>query len=170
VNSTCAACRPTSPPAARDPAGKSSNYHRPTVTEAVSERRKVAPSRGNSSTVTSAHAHRTVAAGGFSCPPAVLAMLVRRFSSRVSQRESAQRDLVLTARETQILHLLELGRSDQDIATHLSMTVHRVKTHVNSLWAKLGVATSAEAVAVSHALRRARSANGTRPGSSQIWL
>jgi DNA-binding NarL/FixJ family response regulator len=111
-----------------------------------------------------------VAAGGVSCPPAVSAMLLRRFSSMASQREAAAPDLVLTARETQILHMLELGRSNQDIATHLSIAVHTVKNHVHNLLAKLGVKTRAEAAAVSHALRRTKSAHGTRPGSSQIWL
>ncbi|AFM19329.1 response regulator containing a CheY-like receiver domain and an HTH DNA-binding domain [Mycolicibacterium chubuense NBB4] len=110
-----------------------------------------------------------VAAGEVSCPAAVSAILLRHLSSLASRRDSGGRDLVLTTRETQILQMLELGRSNQDIAAHLSIAVHTVKNHVHNLLTKLGVSTRAEAAALSHAVRRAGQSQGTRSGSSQNW-
>jgi DNA-binding NarL/FixJ family response regulator len=91
--------------------------------------------------------------GETSCSPAVSAILLRRLSSLASQRLPAARELDLTKRETQILRLLELGRSNQDIAVQLSIAVHTVKNHVHSLLTKLGVRTRAEAAALSRAVR-----------------
>jgi DNA-binding NarL/FixJ family response regulator len=49
--------------------------------------------------------------------------------------------------------MLELGLSNQDIATHLCIAVHTVKNHVHSLLSKLGVSTRAEAAALSRTPR-----------------
>ena len=54
----------------------------------------------------------------------------------------------LTPRETEILHLIEQGLTNQQIASRLSLTVHTVKNHVHSLLGKIGVASRAEAVTV----------------------
>jgi DNA-binding NarL/FixJ family response regulator len=111
-----------------------------------------------------------VATGEVSCPPAISAVLLHRLSSLASQREPAARGLVLTARETEILQMLELGHSNQDIAAQLSIAVHTVKNHVHNLLSKLGVKTRAEAAAMSHAVRSTKESHGTRSGSSQNWL
>jgi DNA-binding NarL/FixJ family response regulator len=92
---------------------------------------------------------REVAAGKSSCSPRVSAILLRRLSALASQRPPAANELVLTAREAQILRMLELGLSNQDIATQLCIAVHTVKNHVHSLLTKLGVSTRAEAAALS---------------------
>lgn len=94
-----------------------------------------------------------VAKGGISCPPQISAMLLRRVSAVADLRQPVPREPVLTTRETQILRMLELGRSNQDIAAHLSIAIHTVKNHVHSLLTKLGVSTRAEAAALSHRLR-----------------
>jgi len=60
---------------------------------------------------------RKVAAGETSCFPDVSAILLRRLSAPVSQRQPAAKELALSAREAQILWMLELGRSNQDIAS-----------------------------------------------------
>jgi DNA-binding NarL/FixJ family response regulator len=96
---------------------------------------------------------RKVAAGESSCPPRVSAILLRRLSALASQRQPPVRELALTAREIQILRMLELGRSNRDIAAQLAIAVHTVKNHVHSLLTKLGVSTRAEAAAVSRTIR-----------------
>jgi DNA-binding NarL/FixJ family response regulator len=96
---------------------------------------------------------RKVAGGETLCSPRVSAILLRRLSALASQREPAAKELALTTREAQILTMLELGRSNQDIATQLSIAVHTVKNHVHSLLTKLGVSTRAEAAALSRTIR-----------------
>jgi DNA-binding NarL/FixJ family response regulator len=96
---------------------------------------------------------RMVASGETSCSPEVSAILLRRLSALASQRQPAAKELALTTREAQILRMLELGRSNQDIATQLSIAVHTVKNHVHSLLSKLGVSTRAEAAALSRTIR-----------------
>ena len=96
---------------------------------------------------------RKVAAGKSFCSPRVSAILLRRLSALASQRPPAGNELVLTAREAQILRMLELGLSNQDIAAQLCIAVHTVKNHVHSLLTKLGVSTRAEAAALSRTLR-----------------
>jgi DNA-binding NarL/FixJ family response regulator len=96
---------------------------------------------------------RKVAAGETSCSPRVSAILLRRLSALASQRQPAAKERALTTREAQILKMLELGRSNQDIATQLSIAVHTVKNHVHSLLSKLGVSTRAEAATLSRTIR-----------------
>lgn len=109
-----------------------------------------------------------VTAGESSCPPRVSAVLLRRLSTLASEPQHVVRDLALTARETQILTMLELGRSNRDIAVQLRIAVHTVKNHVHSLLTKLGVSTRAEAAALSRSTRRDHGAHvRTRPWSSE---
>ncbi len=91
---------------------------------------------------------RKVADGKSICSPRVSAILLRRLSALASQRRPAADGLVLTAREDQILRMLELGLSNQDIATQLCIAVPTVKNHVHSLLIKLDVNTRAEAAAL----------------------
>jgi DNA-binding NarL/FixJ family response regulator len=79
--------------------------------------------------------------------------LLRRLSALASRRQPAAKELVLTAREAQILRMLELGRSNRDIAAQLAIAVHTVKNHVHSLLTKLGVSSRAEAAALSRTIR-----------------
>jgi DNA-binding NarL/FixJ family response regulator len=53
----------------------------------------------------------------------------------------------LTPREIEILELLAAGLGNKAIANQLGISGHTVKTHVVSLFEKLGVSTRAEAVA-----------------------
>lgn len=93
-----------------------------------------------------------VAGGNSVCPPRVSATLLRRLSSLAIQPQSVGRDFVLTTREDQILKMLELGRSNGDIAARLNIAVRTVQNHVHNLLTKLGVDTRAEAVALSRAI------------------
>ena len=94
-----------------------------------------------------------VVVGRTSCPPQISAMLLNRLSALASQRQPSLQDSVLTTREVQILEMLELGKSNQDIAGELAITVHTVKNHVHNLLKKLGVSTRAEAAALSHTIQ-----------------
>jgi NarL family two-component system response regulator YdfI len=58
----------------------------------------------------------------------------------------------LTERELELLDLLAEGISNKLIAHRLGITEHTVKTHVQSIFAKLGVSSRTEAV--SQAIRR----------------
>jgi DNA-binding NarL/FixJ family response regulator len=99
-----------------------------------------------------------VAGGKSICPPRVSAILLRRLSRLASQRQPAGRELALTTREAQILKMLELGRSNRDIAVRLNIAVHTVKNHVHNLLSKLGVNTRAEAAALSRTISSERGA------------
>jgi DNA-binding NarL/FixJ family response regulator len=90
-----------------------------------------------------------VASGESVCSPKVSAMLLRRLSALAAERRPAVKELVLTAREIQILRLIESGLSNQEIADHLYIALHTVKNHVHSVLSKLGVSTRAEAAAYS---------------------
>lgn len=88
-----------------------------------------------------------VANGESLCSPKVSAILLKRLSTLATQRRPAPKELVLTAREIQILRLLESGLSNQEIADQLYIALHTVKNHVHSVLNKLGVSTRAAAAA-----------------------
>jgi DNA-binding NarL/FixJ family response regulator len=54
----------------------------------------------------------------------------------------------LTPREAEVLAEIARGRSNPEIARQFFVSVATVKTHVNSLFAKLGVQTRAQAIAL----------------------
>jgi DNA-binding NarL/FixJ family response regulator len=54
----------------------------------------------------------------------------------------------LTPRQTEVLRLLEHGRSTEQIATELCLSVETVRNHVRNLMQALGVHSRLEAVAV----------------------
>ena len=56
----------------------------------------------------------------------------------------------LSAREAEVLQLLAAGRSNAEIAEVLFISRRTVTTHVSNVYAKLGVASRAEAIAFSH--------------------
>jgi DNA-binding NarL/FixJ family response regulator len=87
------------------------------------------------------------------CSPKVSAILLKRLSALAARRQPEAMELVLTAREIQILRLLEMGLSNRDIADRLCIALHTVKNHVHSVLNKLGVSTRAEAAAYSRSLR-----------------
>ncbi|KTR02427.1 response regulator transcription factor, partial [Curtobacterium citreum] len=54
----------------------------------------------------------------------------------------------LTPREADVLERIAAGRTNPEIAAELFLTVPTVKSYVNQVFAKLGVRTRAEAVAL----------------------
>lgn len=91
-----------------------------------------------------------IADGGALCSSRVSAILLRRLSALAAERKPMDHGLALTGREAQILRMLEMGLSNREIAEHLCIAVHTVKSHVHSLLGKLGVNTRAEAVTRLH--------------------
>lgn len=90
--------------------------------------------------------------GESGCSPKISTILLKRLSTLAGQRRPPVTDLVLTAREAQILQMLEMGMSNRDIADSLCIALHTVKNHVHSVLGKLGVSTRTEAAAYSYSV------------------
>jgi two-component system NarL family response regulator len=56
----------------------------------------------------------------------------------------------LTPRQSEVLRLLERGRSTEQIATELNLSAETVRNHIRHLMRTLGVHSRIEAVAVAH--------------------
>lgn len=96
---------------------------------------------------------RNAAEGRAQCSPEISAILLRRAYAFAGQGNPDARPGALTAREKEILELLDHGLTNQQIASRLSVTLHTVKNHVHSLLTKLGVGSRADAVAVFRATK-----------------
>lgn len=77
---------------------------------------------------------RTVHAGQRRIPAAV--------AERLAERMAAEE---LTAREVQVLELIVRGKSNKEIGASLSISEATVKSHINSLLSKMGVADRTQA-------------------------
>ena len=85
------------------------------------------------------------------CPPRVAATLLKRVSSLAQERRCDSRLSRLTTRERQILHLIDAGRSNKEIASWLAIDLCTVKNHVHHIIEKLEVSRRGEAAAMLHA-------------------
>lgn len=97
---------------------------------------------------------RSVACGEALCSPRVAASLFRRLAALASNARSAPGPSALTARERQIVALLERGMANKEIAAALGIGLTTVKNHVHHILEKLQVRRRGEAAA---RLRRAPS-------------
>lgn len=67
---------------------------------------------------------------------------------RISQQEPPdpdRRETTLTTRERQILGLVAVGGTNKEIAAHLQVSIHTVKTHMQKILAKLHLQKRSEA-------------------------
>lgn len=80
-------------------------------------------------------------------------LLGQVYTGALGYRDAAM--TLLTARESEILALLENGLTNKEIAARLCVTVHTVKNHVHSVLGKLGVQSRNEAIRLSRATRYA---------------
>jgi len=76
----------------------------------------------------------------------VAAVQERRADAMPDQHDS----LGLSAREQEVLRLLVVGRSNAEIAEALFISPRTATTHVSHVYAKLGVGSRAEAIALAH--------------------
>ncbi|MFH9211002.1 response regulator [Streptomyces globisporus] len=98
------------------------------------------------------HAVRVVAGGHALLAPEITGRLIAEFArQRVSAPPKRSMD-GLTAREAEVLVLIARGLSNADIADRLTITDHTVKTHINRLFAKMGLRDRAQAVILAYEL------------------
>jgi DNA-binding NarL/FixJ family response regulator len=104
-----------------------------------------------------AAAIRAVARGQSTFAPAVGALLVNSLTGSAPpapQSGARSSDAVLTrfpsltSREAEVLALIAEGLSNGEIASRLFVSVATVKTHINAIFAKLGVRDRAQAIAL----------------------
>jgi DNA-binding NarL/FixJ family response regulator len=89
----------------------------------------------------------SVARGELVCSPRVAAALRERVTAWADGHGSLRGESRLTARESEILALLERGLSNKDIARQLGIEVATVKNHVHSILDKLHVHRRGQAAA-----------------------
>ena len=81
--------------------------------------------------------------GGSSMADCVTAVLIEQMSKKPMQSQSE-----LSTRETQVLELIASGKSNDDIANRLYISVRTVKFHVTSIFNKLKVKNRTQAAAM----------------------
>jgi DNA-binding NarL/FixJ family response regulator len=90
---------------------------------------------------------RTVADGGALRAPSITRRLIGRFAQRLGVDTTATARLQrLTDREREVLTAIGRGYNNAEIADQLFIGAATVKTHVNSVFAKLGLRDRAQAV------------------------
>jgi two-component system, NarL family, nitrate/nitrite response regulator NarL len=105
---------------------------------------------------------QSVARGETLCTPRTTAALLRRVATLAAGRHPVAHDPGpdhLTAREREILLLIDQGLSNKEIARRLSIEVRTVKNHVHNILEKLQVHRRGEAAAV---MRSAPAPSGAR--------
>jgi DNA-binding NarL/FixJ family response regulator len=90
---------------------------------------------------------RTVADGGALLAPSITRRLIGRFTQRLGVDTTATARLQrLTDREREVLTAIGRGYNNAEISDQLFIGAATVKTHVNSVFAKLGLRDRAQAV------------------------
>jgi DNA-binding NarL/FixJ family response regulator len=84
---------------------------------------------------------RAVMRGAAALEPEVAARLLERMAE-------GERGDELSERELEVLRLLVAGASNKSLAVQLNLSENTIKTHISRIFAKLGVQSRAEAVAV----------------------
>jgi two-component system, NarL family, nitrate/nitrite response regulator NarL len=86
------------------------------------------------------------ARGEVHCSPKIAGSLFRRIAALATQRTPSSNSL--TARESQILVLLQRGMSNKMISRTLGIELPTVKNHVHSILGKLGIHRRTEAISL----------------------
>jgi DNA-binding NarL/FixJ family response regulator len=98
------------------------------------------------------HAVRVVTEGKALLAPEVTKRLIAEFARQRGPRPPARTVEGLTSREAEVLLLIARGLSNAEIADHLTITDHTVKTHINRLFAKMALRDRAQAVILAYEL------------------
>jgi len=85
------------------------------------------------------------ASGELLCSPRIAGALGRRLSDLAAEREPSTDIAHLTTREIEVVHLIEQGMSNQEIANCLYIELATVKNHVHNILAKLQIRSRADA-------------------------
>jgi DNA-binding NarL/FixJ family response regulator len=94
---------------------------------------------------------RVVAAGDALLAPSVTRRLIAAFGAQPRPSRAFHRKLAgVTEREREILTLIARGLSNADIATHLTLSLATVKSHVGRLLTKLNARDRAQLVVVAY--------------------
>jgi two-component system, NarL family, nitrate/nitrite response regulator NarL len=91
------------------------------------------------------------ARGEVHCSPKIAGSLFRRIAALSTERANGSTPNALTARESQILRLLQQGMSNKMISRSLGIELPTVKNHVHSILAKLGIHRRTEAISLLYA-------------------
>jgi DNA-binding NarL/FixJ family response regulator len=89
----------------------------------------------------------TVHRGELLCTPRMAATLFRRLESRARGDAQPPQAVTLTAREREVLRLVDGGLSNKEIAVRLNIEVSTVKHHVHNVLDKLHVTSRTQAAA-----------------------
>jgi len=106
---------------------------------------------------------QSLARGELPCPPQISTALLRRVANMAAERRSLAAGSHLTAREHQVLRLIDQGLSNRQIGQHLGIEVRTVKNHVHNILEKLHVRRRGEAAA----RMRAGNPSGGGPSGSR---
>lgn len=94
---------------------------------------------------------QVVAGGGAWLDPAVTPRVLEVYRRQApAQREATDLVDVLTVRENDVLRLMAEGASNGEIAEQLFVSMATVKTHVGSIFSKLGARDRAAAIVFAH--------------------
>ena len=101
---------------------------------------------------------KAAARGEVHCSPKIAGSLFKRVATLATERPRRSGTSSLTARETQILKLIQEGMSNKMISRALGIELPTVKNHVHSILVKLDIHRRAEAISL---LYRPRTEKGT---------
>ena len=91
---------------------------------------------------------KAAARGEVHCSPKIAGSLIRRIAALSTERQGRPATGTLTAREAQILKLVQEGMSNKMISRTLGIELPTVKNHVHSILGKLGIHRRAEAISL----------------------
>jgi DNA-binding NarL/FixJ family response regulator len=96
-------------------------------------------------------ATRTVAGGGSWIDPEVLPRVLASYRATIVPHAREERKLEqLTERELDVLRLMATGATNSEIAEQLSVSGATVKTHIGSIFSKLGTRDRAGAIVLAY--------------------
>lgn len=96
---------------------------------------------------------RDVARGEAHCSPRIAATLIRRVAALATEGRRQMVEGHLTHREREVVHLIDQGFSNKEIAQRLMIDVRTVKNHVHNVLEKLHVHRRGEAAAIMRSLQ-----------------
>jgi DNA-binding NarL/FixJ family response regulator len=110
----------------------------------------------------------SVLRGELLCTPRMAAALFRHLDLREPSPSQRGISRILTARERQVLHLIDVGLSNKEIAERLNIEVSTVKNHVHNLFDKLHVSSRMQAAAQLGSHVSVRQRNLSPAGTGEI--